>query len=90
MKREDYTGQMGRKPTLLRREKAMGTNWSQVMEGYFKVSLISKIKHPTHASTPVVKMARWPKTPGELERCIGEESVRTIRRERELRLWSVQ
>ncbi len=30
-----------------------------------------------------IRMARWPKTPGELERCIGAESVRTIRQERE-------
>ncbi len=29
---------------------------------------------------PIVRMARWPKTPGELERYIGAESVRTIRR----------
>ncbi len=31
-----------------------------------------------------IKMARWPKTPGELERCIGTESVRTIRQERKI------
>ncbi len=29
-------------------------------------------------------MARWPKTPVELERSIGAECMRTIRREREL------
>ncbi len=29
-------------------------------------------------------MARWLKTPGELERCVGAESMRTIRQEREI------
>ncbi len=29
-------------------------------------------------------MVRWPKTPGKLERCIGAESVRTVRQERVL------
>ncbi len=28
---------------------------------------------------PIVRMARWPKTPGELGKCTGAESVRTIR-----------
>ncbi len=28
-------------------------------------------------------MAQWPRTPGELERYIGAESVRTIRQERQ-------
>ncbi len=37
--------------------------------------------------SPHIIMARWPKTPGELERCIGAESVRTKRKERELFLW---
>ncbi len=31
---------------------------------------------------PTSKWARQPKAPGELDRCIGEESVRTIRQER--------
>ncbi len=37
---------------------------------------------PSHGPIPppIVRMARWPKTPGELERYIGAESVRTIRR----------
>ncbi len=35
-------------------------------------------------SPPPIRMARWPKTPVELERSIGAECVRTIRREREL------
>ncbi len=30
---------------------------------------------------PIVKIARWPKTPGELEMYIGAECVRTIRQE---------
>ncbi len=38
---------------------------------------------PSH-DPPIVIMARWPKTPGELERYIGAESVRTIRQEKEL------
>ncbi len=32
-------------------------------------------------------MARWTTTPGELERYIGAEGVRLMRRERELCLW---
>ncbi len=32
--------------------------------------------------TPHIRIARRPKTPGELERYIGAESVRTIRQER--------
>ncbi len=40
---------------------------------------------PSHGPIPpIVRMARWPKTPGELERYIGAESVRTIRQGREL------
>ncbi len=31
---------------------------------------------------PPTRMARWPKTPGELERCVGAGSVRTIIKER--------
>ncbi len=33
--------------------------------------------------SPHIRIARWPKTPGEIERCIGAESVRTIRQKRE-------
>ncbi len=40
---------------------------------------------PSHGPIPpIVRMARWPKTPGELGNCISAESVRTIRQEREL------
>ncbi len=35
------------------------------------------------SSISQIKMARWPKTPVELEKCIGAESVRMIRQERE-------
>ncbi len=33
---------------------------------------------------PIVRMARWPKTAGELGKCIGAESVRTTRQEKVL------
>ncbi len=34
--------------------------------------------------SPHIRLARWPKATGELERCIGAESVRSIGQEREL------
>ncbi len=38
---------------------------------------------PSHGPIPpIVRMARWPKMPGELERYIGAESVPTIRLEK--------
>ncbi len=40
---------------------------------------------PSHGTIPpIVRMARWPKTPGELGNCISAESVRTIKQEKEL------
>ncbi len=40
---------------------------------------------PSHGPIlPIVRMARWPKTPGGLEKYIGAESVRTIRQKKEL------
>ncbi len=39
---------------------------------------------------PQIKMARWPKTRGEVERYTGAESVCTIRQEGDLCLWYVQ
>ncbi len=45
---------------------------------------------PAMSRSLQIKMARWPKTPGELEKCIGAESVRTIRQEQALCLWCVQ
>ncbi len=40
---------------------------------------------PSHGPIPpIVRMARWPKTAGELEGYISAESVRTIRKAREL------
>ncbi len=44
-----------------------------------KVKSITKLfeKYPQPClNPPIVRMARWPKTPGELERRIGAESVR--------------
>ncbi len=41
-------------------------------------------KPPAMPRSPHIRMARWHKTPGELERSIGAESVRTIRQESEL------
>ncbi len=42
-------------------------------------------ENPQPRSDPsIVRMARWPKTSGELEGYIGAESVRTIRQEKEL------
>ncbi len=40
------------------------------------------MKKPPAIRSPIVRMARWPKTPGELERYIGAVNVRTIRQER--------
>ncbi len=40
---------------------------------------------PSHGPIPpIVRMARWPKTPGGLEKYIGAESVRTIRQAKNL------
>ncbi len=55
--------------------------------------LVKLLKHiclfyeetPSHSLIPrIVRMARWPKTAGELEGYISAESVRTIRKAREL------
>ncbi len=35
---------------------------------------------PAMPRSPHIRMARWPKTPGKLERYIGAESVHAIRR----------
>ncbi len=40
---------------------------------------------PSHSPIPpIVRMARWPKTAGEFGKCIGADSVRTIKQGREL------
>ncbi len=40
---------------------------------------------PNHGPIPpIVRMARWPKTPGEFGKCIGTDSVRTIKQGRAL------
>ncbi len=36
---------------------------------------------PAISRSPQIKMSLWPKTPVGLERCIGAEGVRTVRRE---------
>ncbi len=57
------------------------------------VGKCSPVKHiclfygetPSHGPIPpIVRMARWPKTPGGLERYINAESVRTIRQKKVL------
>ncbi len=45
---------------------------------------------PAMPRSPHTRMARWPKTTVELGKCIGAESVRTMRREKVLCLWCVQ
>ncbi len=47
-----------------------------------KVTGCSSRKPPAMSRSAQIKMARLPKTPGELKRRIGTESVRTIRQER--------
>ncbi len=46
-----------------------------------KVTGCASRSPPAMSRSPKIKMARWPKTPVELEKCIGAESVRTIGRE---------
>ncbi len=42
------------------------------------------IKPPVMPRSPHIRMARWPKTPVEFERCSGAEGVDTTTLEREL------
>ncbi len=49
-----------------------------------KVTGQSSRKPPARSRSSHIRMARWQKTPGKLEICIGAESVRTLKPERDL------
>ncbi len=55
--------------------------YAQQFERRWNISDCSMRKPPAMPRSPHIRMARWPKTPGELERYIGTESARTISQE---------
>ncbi len=58
---------------------------------HLKHICLSYEETPSHGPIPpIVRMARWPKTPDELEMYINAESVRTIRQKKVLCVWCVQ
>ncbi len=76
------------------RDKKIGLEGlGRVSEEAGGVGMCSPIKHiclfyeesPSHGPIPpIVRMARWPKTAGEIGKCIGADSVRTIKQGRVL------